>query len=109
MFLISLIKSVKCGPFADSSNLARSTINALNIYKHTYWETLLCVSKHLWQGELFRAQGKERTNKFLRKAEEEGLPARIWERVVGNSAFQRMGPIEAKNKDWTMDVLVWET
>ena len=48
--------------------------------------------------------------KVLRKAKvEERLLARIRERVDGDSAFQREGPIEVKDRDWAIAVLVWGT
>jgi len=43
----------------------------------------------------------------LREAtEDERLPARKVERTEGESAFQRVGPIEAKDRDWAKAVLL---
>ena len=49
----------------------------------------------------------KRRKKVLRKAKvEERLLAKIRERVDGDSAFQREGPIELNERDWAIAVLV---
>ena len=54
-------------------------------------------------------KAKEKKKVLRKEKVEERLLARIRERVDGDSAFQREGPIEVKDRDWAIAVLVWGT